>query len=273
MYLAELAARLDPIHVLREIYKGRRNMKHERKLLNLCKSMVVGVLVLGVSILNIHIPYSAAAEKKMTGEAVIASESTSADTITQVPAGPEKDDMSAQDAAAQYQAAVITQKAESPEPQTTTTDSSGHTLLYVGVGAAAIAAVAVAAGGGGGGSSSEAVEAEPEPKLAPVGADLNGDNWHGRLILKDSGFKEDVTATVEQNGSRLIITTSSAQKYGKKFIGSIDKSAFIKVRDQDTGQDWTTHYTHARWNMIDLYDYVHNFHDLDRLYLERDAKQ
>lgn len=44
------------------------------------------------------------------------------------------------------------------------------------------------------------------------------------------------------------------------------------MRDQTIGQDWTPYYSKARWNMIDLYDYVHNFHDLDRLYLTRELK-
>lgn len=181
------------------------------------------------------------------------------------------------DVAAEYQVENITRRAQGAEPQTTTSDSGGKTLLYGGIAAAAVVgAVALAAGSGGGGSSS-AVEEEPvvpeETKAKPVGADLDGDNWHGRLILVDSGFKEEVTATVRQNGSELDITTSSVQKYGKKFIGHIDRDAFIKVRDQDTGQDWTTHYQNARWNMIDLYDYVNNFKDLDRLYLTRESRQ
>jgi len=187
---------------------------------------------------------------------------------------PEKT-QEARDVAAEYQVENITRQARGAEPQTTTTSSGGKTLLYGGIAAAAVVgAVALAAGSGGGGGSSADVAEEPEePKLKPVGADLAGDNWHGRLILVDSGFKEDVTATVKQNGADIEITTSSTQKYGKKFIGHIDRNAFIQVRDQDTGEDWTTMNNDTRWNMIDLYDYVHSFHDLDRLYLTRESRQ
>ena len=177
-----------------------------------------------------------------------------------------------QDMEAEYQADLITQKAKAPVPQTTDSGSGGNMLLYGGLAAAAAGAVALAAGSGGGSSSSEPVVPE-EPKEEPVGADIDGDNWSGRLILVDSGYKEDVTATVEQNGRDVIITTSTTQKYGRKFVGKIDSDAEMQVRDQDTGQDWTTFKGKARWNMIDLYDYVHSFHDLDRLYLTRTSKQ
>lgn len=219
--------------------------------------MVIMLLIACVSILNVHIPGSFAAENT-------ANKKNAESANGQTP----------QDVAAEYQAAAITEKGKSPVPETRKESGGSNTLLYVGAGVAAAAAVAVAVGSGGGSGSSEPEpEPEPEPTKSPVGADLQGDNWHGRLIIKDSGFKEDVTATVKQNGSALEITTSSTQTYGKKFVGTINKSAFIKVRDQDTGQDWTTFYQNARWNMIDIYDFVHNFKDLDRLYLTRDAKQ
>lgn len=178
----------------------------------------------------------------------------------------------AQDVGAKYQAEAITEKGKNPAPQTTKSSSGGKTLLYAGAGVAAAAAVALAVGAGGSSSSSDEVAVPEEPKQNPVGADLDGDNWHGRLILANSGFKEDVTATVRQNGRSLEITTSTAQKYGKKFIGSINRDAYIEVTDQDTGQDWTSHFQNARWNMIDIYDFVNNFKDLDRLYLTRESK-
>lgn len=186
-------------------------------------------------------------------------------------AADQQPDQAAKDMEAEHQADMITQQAKAPVPQTTASDSGGNMLLYVGVAAAAAGAVALAAGSGGG-SSSDPVQPE-EPKVEPVGADIDGDNWTGRLILVDSGYKEDVTATVEQKGREVIITTSTNQKYGRKFVGKIDRDAEMKVRDQDTGQDWTTFKGKARWNMIDLYDYVHNFHDLDRLYLTRASKE
>ncbi len=248
-------------------------MKRERKFLKLFNSAVVFVLVLGLGMLNIHVPSVAAVEKIASDKVETTGDEAAAQTEASKVTAAAEGDKSAQDAAKKYQTASIKQD-KAATPQTTTTGSGGHTMLYAGIGIAAIAAgAALAAGGSGGSSSSETATETAEPKVEPVGADIGGDNWHGRLILKDSGYKEDVTATIVQNGSRLVITTSSVQKYGKNFSGTINRSANITVRDQDTGQDWTTHYTKARWNMIDLYDYVHNFHDLDRLYLEREAKQ
>lgn len=232
------------------------------------------MLIICVSILNIHIPGVAAIEHQkptvILGDTGESDEAANAKSLK--PAASVKNKTSS-DVAAQSQTVANTQQGSNPAQKTTDNSSGGKTLLYAGIGVAAIAAGALAAGSGGSSSSEAEPEQEPEVTDPPVGADLDGDNWHGRLILVDSGFKEEVTATVHQNGSQLEITTSSAQKYGKKFIGTISSSAFIKVRDQDTGQDWTTFYQNARWNMIDLYDYVHNFQDLDRLYLTREAKQ
>ena len=183
------------------------------------KSMVVCLLIVCVSVLNVHVVSSVAADD--TGETSDQKNKSAAipETVGSVPLDSSEDVENAKDVAAQYQAAAITQKATNPVPETTT-NSGSNTMLYAGVGIAAVAAVAVAAGSGGGSSTSEP-EPEPEPTKPPVGADLNGDNWHGRLILVDSGFKEEVTATVKQNGSELEITTSSAQQYGKKLIGKI----------------------------------------------------
>ncbi len=202
---------------------------------------------------------------------------TSADAAEKVKVPVDQEEASAssqsetaRDVGAKYQAEAITEKGKKPAPRTTKSGFGNKTLLYAGAGVAAAAAIAVAVGAGGGSSGSDEPVVPVVPKEDPVGADLEGDTWHGRLILADSGFKEDVTATVKQNGRTLEITTSSVQKYGKKFIGTIDRSAFIRVRDQDTGQDWTTHFQNARRNMIDLYDFVNDFNDLDRLFLTRE---
>ncbi|MDP3479083.1 MAG: hypothetical protein Q8R88_04880 [Desulfoprunum sp.] len=241
-------------------------MKIERKRLLRClNSAMVSLLIVGVSILNISLPNAAAADKTAAQKVVKATDGTKvADSQNNAPDAVENP----QDVAAQYQAAAITEKANSPAPQTTKTDSSGKTLLYAGIGIAAVAAVALAAGGSGGSSP------EPDPPTPinpPVGADLDGDNWHGQLKLVD-GYTEDVTASVHQNGTQLEITTTTAQKYGQKFIGKIDRSANILVKEQTTGEIWSTLYNKARWNMIALHDFVHNVHTTDRLILTREAK-
>jgi hypothetical protein len=109
------------------------------------------------------------------------------------------------------------------------------------------------------------------PNSPPIGPDLRG-SWSGYIDLVGKD-RESVTATVHQNGTYIVITTSSHQSYGRKFIGNIKESGFILAYDQTTGEDWTTHSGPATENRIDLYDYVniekHGYHDLDRLLLER----
>jgi hypothetical protein len=176
-----------------------------------------------------------------------------------------------------------------PKPKET---SSGNTLLYSGIGVAAIVGIAVAAGSGGGSDSAEeAPPPEPTPVVTtktiekskpkikkpsdsnppgsePVGPDIRGDNWSGYLALVH-GKRENVSASIHQNGNYVVITTSSGQKYGRKFVGNISDSGSIRVYDQATGELWTTHSGPAKKDRIDLYDFVDNFKDLDRLYLER----
>lgn len=105
----------------------------------------------------------------------------------------------------------------------------------------------------------------------PVGPDIRGE-WSGYIDLIGKE-RESVSANVYQNGNYIVITTSSHQKYGQKFIGNIKENGFILAYDQKTGEDWTTHSGPATADRIDLYDYVniakHGYRDLDRLLLTR----
>ncbi len=249
-------------------------MKRERKCLKCFNSAAIALLILCVSILNIETPEAIAAEKIAANKVVTTIDSSETVDSTRKELGEPARDENADEAMAQDQIAAITEQAKSPAPQTTTTDSGktdsgGHTLLYagIGVGAVAVAAGVAAAVSGGGSSSSESV-AEPTPTLAPVGHDIGGKSWKGFLALVD-GFKENVTATVSQNGASIVITTSSTQQYGKKFVGQISRDGKLLVYDQTTGEDWTTYQVSTRWNSIDIYDLVHDNKDLDRLYLRR----
>ena len=175
--------------------------------------------------------------------------------------------------------------------------STSSTLLYSGIGVAAVAAVAAVAGGAGGSSDSD--EATPaattttttttttkptttttKPKIKkpsdnnpagskPVGADIGGNNWRGIIDLVGAQG-ENITASIYQNGTYVVITTSSHQKYGQKLVGNIAADGFMKLYDQRTGQDWTTHYGNATSKKIDIYDFVdNNYDDLDRILLQR----
>lgn len=105
----------------------------------------------------------------------------------------------------------------------------------------------------------------------PVGPDIRGE-WTGYIDLVGKE-PENVSATVHQNGNYVVITTSSHQKYGRKFIGTIKQNGFLLAYDQKTGEDWSTHREYATSNKIDLYDFVNvekkGYHQLDRLYLQR----
>lgn len=184
-------------------------------------------------------------------------------------------------------------------PSTEKSSSSGNALLIGGIGLAAVGAVLAAAGSGGGSDSAvdsgtatapvkepapeekeekeEKKESKPKittprddnpPDSEPVGPDIRGGDWSGYLYLVH-GDKENVTASISQNGNHLIITTSSNQEYGRKFVGNINDSGSIRVYDQKTGELWTTHEGPATKKRIDLYDYVDHYQALDRLYLER----
>ena len=218
------------------------------------KSTSIFFLVICLSILNINITTAPAAESKTDKEvAMNTADTAKADTAPVTTA-------SAQD---QLPIKTPQSRAADPEPKT---NSSGKTLLYAGVGIAAVAAVAAGVG-----SSSSSESETPTPTLDPIGADIGGKSWSGFLNLFD-GIKEPVTATIYQNGAYVEITTSSTQEYGHKFVGQINKSGFMTMYDQTTGEDWTTHYDNATWNRIDLYDFVNNNKDLDRLYLTRTTK-
>lgn len=227
-------------------------------------SIVTLFLVASLSILNIHTPTVQAEENKATREEV-----KNADAVTAV------ETETVETTSTQIQPPIKVPQVDTPDPKTTKTSSSGKTLMYAGIGIAAVAAVAAAAGSGGGSSdtASTASDSEtPTPTLKPVGADIGGKTWAGSLNLID-GVKESVTATVNQNGAAVEITTSSTQQYGHKFIGKIDRAGDMLVYDQTTGEDWSTHNDAARWNRIDLYDYVHGNTKMDRLYLTRATKE
>lgn len=171
------------------------------------------------------------------------------------------------------QPAKTTEPAKASEPRVEK-ESSSNTLLYAGLGLGAAVAIGVGLSGGGGSDPAPVVTPDPEPVADPVGADLAGTNWSGVLVLgkKKTQIKENVTATITQNGTEIEITTSSTQEYGKHFKGKIDKNGEILVYDQTTGEDWTTYEKPAKWNAVDLFDKVDDLTDLDELYLSRSSK-
>ncbi|WP_163335694.1 hypothetical protein [Desulfopila sp. IMCC35008] len=185
-----------------------------------------------------------------------------------------------------------------PTPEESAESSSTKTWLLVG-GAVAIGLGAVALGsGGGGGDSSTATEPvieetqatssssndedqtqddddddeeieEDEPDTPYTGPDLNG-SWNGFVNLVNEGNENvSVSASVSQDGKNISISTSSPYSYARSFSGKISSSGDIKVKDNNTGEIWTTHSGAASANSIRLFDWVNDYTDLDRLELSR----
>lgn len=163
------------------------------------------------------------------------------------------------------------------EPSVTVeSDTDGMTMLYVG-GALGIVAMGAVVLGGGSGSSSDS-GADPSlpdsssPSATPlVGPDLNGVNWAGFQDIKDyraTGY-QNIAASIVHSGSTVQITTTSTLTYGHYFSGSINSSGHMLMYDSITGEDWTTFGGNASGNRIDLYDYVNNLKDKDRMLLSR----
>ena len=146
--------------------------------------------------------------------------------------------------------------------------SNTSTYVYAGLGIAAAVGLVAAIGGGGGGSSSSSTT---PPTVEPVGADIAGTNWSGKLLLAN-GKTANVTATVYQSGSVVRITTNSTLEYGKQYSGTISKDAIISVSDQTTGIAWTTKNGAATWNSIDLFGLAAGTTAYDELLLYRSSK-
>lgn len=173
-----------------------------------------------------------------------------------------------------------TVKPPNTSPKTTKTSDTSP-LVYLGAGAAVAAAIGLAAASGGGSDSDSStpegvvggsVGRSVKPEQEPKNATLWGDNWSGRLLLIN-GKREQVTAVVYQNGAQVEIVTSSTQRYGRRFVGSVSSSGHMRMTDTTTRELWTTFKGPANPTRIDLYDYVNNFQDLDNLLLTRSSKQ
>lgn len=247
-----------------------KNIKRQQYL----KFLSIFFLIIHVSIFNLDVKMSWAIDSATEKE-----DAQGADIVTNnTPAENEE---------------VVQADDKSNTPQKTKTSTSS-TLIYGGLGVAAVAAVvAVAASGGGSDSESDSIDTTTTttpttekktieksttkikrpsdtnpPNTDPVGPDLRGSDWHGYLDVVH-GSKESVSASVKQNGNYIVITTSSNQSYGKKFIGNTTSSGRIEAYDQNSGEIWSTDKGNASKNRIDLYDYVDNYKDLDHLALER----
>lgn len=178
----------------------------------------------------------------------------------------------------------------------------GLTMLYIGGAIAGIGGLAIALGSSSGSSDpgtsppeltpppseptppSSEPDPDPEPDPPslpdppsdpstnpPVGPDLNGSNWTGFLEIKDSRYRgyQAISGRIIHGGSSVQINTSSTLHYGRQFNGTISSSGSMLMYDSISGEDWTTHKGNASTTKVDLYDYVNEYKDLDRMKLTR----
>jgi hypothetical protein len=77
-----------------------------------------------------------------------------------------------------------------------------------------------------------------EDKTDPVGADIAGE-WSGYYENDDTGDRENITATVSQDGDAVTITTSKTGT-GHHLTGTITVEADLRMTDSYDGQTWTS---------------------------------
>lgn len=155
------------------------------------------------------------------------------------------------------------------DPRVETTEAiDGMTMLYIGGAIGAVALLAVALGSSSSSDSSSSLSSQTTPAVGP---NLHGNDWAGFIDLKQKGNEgyQGITASIAHNGSGVQIATTTTFSYGKVFTGSITSSGSMTMYDSVTGETWTTHKGRASAKQIDLYDFVNDYEDLDRVFLSR----
>ncbi len=92
--------------------------------------------------------------------------------------------------------------------------------------------------------------------------DLSGKYWAGEFYRTDDyeGTQQDITASITQNGSYVVVVTTSLEGLGHQLVGKIYSNNHLLLYDQYDGEDWTTHYGPASDHYVLLADYVWNMH-------------
>lgn len=222
------------------------------------KKWIVLATILSVSIFNL--PISSIADSVDQKKSAFVSEEEKS-KVSDASPGKEKTETESQEKSTTDVTKALSEDTESID---------GLTMLYIG-GAVAGAAV-LAAALGSSSSTSDPIVPPPElPTIPIVGPDLRGTGWTGTLNIKDQRYKgfQAISAKIAQRGSSVQIDTSSTLYYGRQFNGTISSSGYMLMYDSISGEDWTTFKNNATSTKVDLYDYVNDFNDLDRMYLSR----
>lgn len=79
--------------------------------------------------------------------------------------------------------------------------------------------------------------------------------WSGTYSWSDGTHAMSVRATIEQNGSGLVIRTSKAAP-GRLLTGQIRSNGRIRLTDSDDGEIWSTYYGAASANHVKIADFL-----------------
>ena len=73
----------------------------------------------------------------------------------------------------------------------------------------------------------------------PVGAAVGG-SWKGTFFNPETGERESISASIDQNADALVITTTKSQPPAQMFTGTINSNAVVRVTDAHDGETWTS---------------------------------
>lgn len=79
--------------------------------------------------------------------------------------------------------------------------------------------------------------------------------WSGTYSWSDGTHLMSVRATIEQNGSGLVIRTSKAAP-GRLLTGQIRSNGRIRLTDADDGEIWSTYYGAASASHVKIADFL-----------------
>ena len=107
-------------------------------------------------------------------------------------------------------------------------------------------------------TSNDGAGQDTTPKRAtPIGPDLHGTKWVGRLSDTEGTKYISLTAKVIHDGSHLIIDTSLPETtIGGRLEGEISSSGSLLIFDDFDGEDWTAHFGPVNSNEIKIADHV-----------------
>lgn len=107
-------------------------------------------------------------------------------------------------------------------------------------------------------TSDDGAGQDTTPKRAtPIGPDLHGTRWVGRLSDTEGTKYISITAKITHDGSHLIIDTSLPETtIGGRLEGEISSSGSLLIYDDFDGEDWTAHFGPVNSNKIVIADHV-----------------